>query len=70
MPYLRMPGEEKGANMEKRILGRTGLEVRALGMGGVFVSKIGGRGRDEACKAAQRALELGVNYLIRRIKTH
>ena len=49
--------------MEKRILGRTGLEVSVLGMGGVFVSKIGGRGRDEACAAVRRALELGVNYV-------
>ena len=49
--------------MEKRILGRTGLEVSVLGMGGLFVSNIGGRGRDEACKAVRRALELGVNYV-------
>jgi len=49
--------------MEKRILGRTGLEVSVLGMGGLFVSNIGGKGRDEACKAVRRALELGVNYV-------
>ena len=49
--------------MEKRILGRTGLEVSVLGMGGLFVSNIGGRGRDEACRAVRRALELGVNYV-------
>ncbi len=49
--------------MEKRVLGRTGLEVSVLGMGGLFVSKVGGRGREEACKAVRRALELGVNYV-------
>jgi len=49
--------------MEKRILGRTGLEVSVLGMGGLFVSKVGGRGRDEACEAVHRALELGINYV-------
>ena len=49
--------------MEKRILGRTGLEVSVLGMGGLFVSKVGGRDRDEACQAVHRALELGINYV-------
>lgn len=49
--------------MEKRILGRTGLEVSVLGMGGLFVSKVGGKSRDEACEAVHRALELGVNYV-------
>lgn len=49
--------------MEKRILGRTGLEVSVLGMGGLFVSKVGGEGREEACRAVRRALELGVNYV-------
>jgi len=49
--------------MEKRMLGRTGLEVSVLGMGGLFVSVVGGKGREEACKAINRALELGVNYV-------
>lgn len=49
--------------MEKRILGRTNLEVSILGMGGLFISSVGGKGRDSACEAIQRALELGVNYL-------
>ena len=49
--------------MEKRILGRTGLEVSVLGMGGLYVSKLGGGGREAACQAARRALELGVNYV-------
>lgn len=49
--------------MEKRILGRTGLKVSVLGMGGLFVSKVGGKGRDEAREAVHRALELGVNYV-------
>ena len=34
--------------MERRRLGRTGIEVSPLGLGGLFVSSVGGRGRDEA----------------------
>ena len=49
--------------MEKRTLGRTGLEVSVLGMGGLYVSSAGDLGRDEGCRAARRALELGVNYV-------
>jgi aryl-alcohol dehydrogenase-like predicted oxidoreductase len=49
--------------MEKRVLGRTGLKVSVLGMGGLFVSRVGGRGREEAYRAIRRALELGVNYV-------
>ena len=49
--------------MEKRTLGRTGLEVSVLGMGGLYVSRAGARERDEGCRAVHRALELGVNYV-------
>ena len=49
--------------MEKRTLGRTGLEVSVLGMGGLYVSSAGARGRGEAYRAVHRALELGVNYV-------
>ncbi len=49
--------------MEKRILGRTGLEVGVLGLGGLFVSSIGGTGREEAYNAIRHALEFGVNYI-------
>ena len=49
--------------MEKRILGRTGLEVSVLGLGGLFLSKLGGNDQDEARRATHRALELGVNYV-------
>ena len=49
--------------MEKRILGRTGLEVSVLGMGGLFVSTAGGRSRADGRNAIRRALELGVNYV-------
>ena len=49
--------------MEKRTLGRTGLEVSVLGMGGLYVSRAGDRGRDEGFRAVHRALELGVNYV-------
>jgi aryl-alcohol dehydrogenase-like predicted oxidoreductase len=49
--------------VEKRVLGRTGLEVGVLGMGGLFVSRRGQADRDEARRAVHRALELGVNYV-------
>ena len=49
--------------MEKRILGKTGLKVSVLGMGGLFVSKIGEKTREHSYKAVKRALELGVNYV-------
>lgn len=48
--------------MERRVLGRTGLEVSLLSLGGLFVSRLGGS-REEAIRAIRRALELGVNYL-------
>ncbi len=49
--------------MEKRVLGRTGLEVSALGLGGAFISRWGTADRDEARAAIRRALDLGVNYV-------
>ena len=45
-----------------RCLGRTGLEVTGLGMGGAGI----GRGNvtdDEAVEAVRRAISLGINYL-------
>ncbi|MBI2941300.1 MAG: aldo/keto reductase [Chloroflexi bacterium] len=49
--------------MEKRILGRTGLEVGVLGMGGAFITVRAQPDREEARRAVRRALELGVNYV-------
>ena len=48
--------------MRYRTLGKTGLQVSELGMGGLFVSKLGAV-REEARRAVHRALELGVNYV-------
>jgi aryl-alcohol dehydrogenase-like predicted oxidoreductase len=48
--------------MRYRKLGKTGLEVSELGMGGLFVSSYGAE-REEARRAVRRALELGVNYV-------
>jgi aryl-alcohol dehydrogenase-like predicted oxidoreductase len=48
--------------MEKRALGRTGLEVSELGLGGLFISSIGG-GYDQARGAMAKAIELGINYI-------
>src|SRR4030095_13750474 len=49
--------------MEKRILGRTGLEVSVLGLGGLFLSRLGANDQEEARRATHRALDLGVNYV-------
>ena len=48
--------------MRYRTLGKTGLQVSELGMGGLFVSSFGAE-REEARRAVRRALELGVNYV-------
>lgn len=49
--------------MERRVLGRTGLEVSVLGLGGLFISKVGGKELSESCRTVRRALELGINYI-------
>jgi aryl-alcohol dehydrogenase-like predicted oxidoreductase len=48
--------------MNYRTLGKTGLRVSELGMGGLFISSFGAV-RAEGCRAVRRALELGVNYV-------
>jgi aryl-alcohol dehydrogenase-like predicted oxidoreductase len=48
--------------MNKRLLGRTGLMVSELALGGLFVSSIGGP-YEQAREAVHRALELGVSYV-------
>ena len=48
--------------MEKRTLGRTGIEVSRLALGGLFVSSVG-TDLEGARKAVLRAVELGVNYV-------
>ena len=48
--------------METRSLGRTGIQTTILGLGGLFVSRVGGD-RDAGVRAVRRALELGVNYV-------
>ncbi|MBM3216703.1 aldo/keto reductase [Candidatus Poribacteria bacterium] len=49
--------------MEYRALGKTGIQVSVVGVGGLFVSRVGGKPREEAHRAVRRALELGVNYV-------
>src|SRR5437773_9541923 len=46
--------------MRYRTLGKTGLQVGELGMGGLFVSSHGGA-REQGIAAIHRALDLGVN---------
>src|SRR5579883_1882124 len=49
--------------MERRVLGRTGLEVSVVGLGGLFVSRYGNEDRQDVRRTVRRALELGVNYV-------
>jgi aryl-alcohol dehydrogenase-like predicted oxidoreductase len=49
--------------MQKRTLGRTGLEVSVLGMGGLFVSQVGSPERADSIATVRRALELGISYI-------
>ncbi len=48
--------------LKKRILGRTGLEVSELSLGGLFISSYGAE-RAAACDVIKRAKELGINYI-------
>jgi aryl-alcohol dehydrogenase-like predicted oxidoreductase len=48
--------------MKTRVLGKTGLRVSELGLGGLFISSVGGE-FEQAKKAILRAIELGVNYI-------
>jgi aryl-alcohol dehydrogenase-like predicted oxidoreductase len=47
--------------MQRRRLGRTGLEASALGFGSLFTSVLG-PGFEESRQAVRRAVELGLNY--------
>ena len=48
--------------MRHRILGRTGIRVSEIGMGGLFVSKHGSE-RAGGIRAIRRGLELGINFV-------
>lgn len=48
--------------MNTRVLGRTGLEVSELALGGLFVSSVGSE-YEGAKQAIDRALELGITYI-------
>lgn len=49
--------------MNYRTLGKTGLRVSELSMGGLFMASRFSSGADEARLAVQRAFELGVNFV-------
>jgi aryl-alcohol dehydrogenase-like predicted oxidoreductase len=48
--------------MKKAILGRTGMEVTQLSLGGLFMSEIGGE-FEQSKEATLHALEKGINYI-------
>ena len=49
------------SGIRKRPLGKIGLEVTEVGLGGAFICE-GATAHDEAIRVVHRALELGVNY--------
>jgi len=49
------------SSIRKRPLGRTGLEVTEVSVGGFFFDEATGTKREEAVRAIHRALDLGVN---------
>ncbi|MBC7236289.1 MAG: aldo/keto reductase [Chloroflexi bacterium] len=51
-----------GGMLKKRTLGKTGLQVTEVGLGGLFVSAYGAP-YEQAERAIHRALELGINYI-------
>lgn len=44
--------------MKKRMLGKTGIEVSQLALGGLFTSSFG-----PGLEQTRRAVELGINYI-------
>jgi D-threo-aldose 1-dehydrogenase len=48
--------------MRRKLLGRTGLEVSEVGLGGLFVSRIGGE-FDSSKTAVKSAIARGINYV-------
>jgi len=52
----------KESVIRKRPLGRTGLEVTEVSVGGFFFNEAAGTKREDAVRIIHRALELGVNY--------
>ena len=48
--------------MKERSLGRTGLKVRELALGGLFLSRVGGE-YEQAREAIHCGLSMGVNYV-------
>ncbi len=48
--------------MDRVILGRTGLNVTRLALGGLFISEYGGE-FEQSRKATLKALEMGINYI-------
>ncbi len=48
--------------MRQRVLGKTGIAVSELGLGGLFLSRLGTNFED-CRRAVHRAVERGVNYL-------
>ena len=54
--------QEGRGTVEKRDLGKTGIAVSRLGLGGLFTSKYGGT-LDQSIRTIKRAVERGITYI-------
>lgn len=62
--FLREIAAASGSSIPRRTLGKTGLEVSTLGLGGGSLVGLKGKENDRRAEdLVQRALELGVNYI-------
>jgi aryl-alcohol dehydrogenase-like predicted oxidoreductase len=55
-------GNTGTGTLPTRVLGKTGVPVTILGLGGLFTTSMSSR-RDEAVQIVNRAIDLGINYL-------
>jgi aryl-alcohol dehydrogenase-like predicted oxidoreductase len=55
-------GNTGAGTLPTRVLGKTGVPVTILGLGGLFTTSMSSR-RDEAVQIVNRAIDLGINYI-------
>jgi predicted aldo/keto reductase-like oxidoreductase/predicted kinase len=62
--YLREMAASNGGSIPRRTLGKTGLEVSILGLGGGALVGLKGKEHDRKAEdLVQRSIELGINYI-------
>jgi aryl-alcohol dehydrogenase-like predicted oxidoreductase len=61
--WTLMPSLNKGATMEHRSLGRTGVSVSKLCLGAMMFGDWGTKDHDESIRIIHRALDAGINFV-------